>query len=73
MPSAANATYHWYVVPKANNKEATGCASSVTSFTYGTAPATTTNISPADGATAATSSITLQWKHANGATAYDLF
>ncbi|MGN7783643.1 glycosyl hydrolase family 18 protein [Niabella sp. 22666] len=73
LPSGANATYHWYVVPKANNKEATGCASSVTSFTYGTAPATTTNISPANGATTLTNSITLQWKHANGATAYDLF
>lgn len=73
LPSAANATYHWYILPKANNKDATGCASSVTSFTYGTAPAATTNISPVDGATAVTSSITLQWKHTNGATAYDLF
>ncbi|GEM_PF-176738 len=73
LPSTANATYYWYVVPKGNNKAATECSSSVTSFTYGTPPGTTTNISPANGTTQLTNNITLQWKHVNGATAYDLF
>lgn len=31
---AANTTYYWYVVPKGNNVQATGCTGKITSFTY---------------------------------------
>lgn len=34
LPSDAAATYYWYVVPKAGNREAAGCASQVYSFRY---------------------------------------
>jgi GH18 family chitinase len=33
VPAALNTTYYWYVVPKNSNGTATGCNSSVTSFT----------------------------------------
>lgn len=37
LPSAATATYYWYIVPKADNNEARGCTSAVTSFHYASA------------------------------------
>ncbi len=34
IPSTVNVTYYWYVQPKNANGNATGCATTVTSFTY---------------------------------------
>ena len=34
IPATANATYYWYVQPKNTNGAATGCGSTVSSFTY---------------------------------------
>jgi len=73
----ASALYNWYVVPKNTAGSATGCSSGAFTFTTATPvspPACTNNTAPANASTIATStSATLAWNVASGATSYDIF
>lgn len=69
-----NTTYYWYVVPRNAAGAATGCASSVTSFTTGApppAPGCAATMTPANGATNVTSPYpTFSWNAVTNSTSY---
>ncbi len=73
VPSAASNIYYWYVIPKNNTGCGVGCASSFTSFKYGSLPNTTSNIIPANGSAITTNNILFTWHNVNDITSYDLY
>ncbi|MBL8215931.1 MAG: CAP domain-containing protein, partial [Bryobacterales bacterium] len=67
---SSGTTYYWKVVAKSGS---TTAASAVWSFTTsGGAPAAPTLVSPTNGATGQSTSSSLQWSSAAGATSYDV-
>jgi hypothetical protein len=70
-----NTTYYWYVVPKNSNSltAATGCINNATYFTTGAPLSCTTNILPANAATAQSTIPTLSWSSNAEATSYDVY
>lgn len=73
VPANYTTTYYWYVVPKNTGGAGTGCTSSVTAFTYLTAPTNATNISPANGEPVTGTIANLKWSKVNGASSYDVY
>ena len=66
-----NTTYYWYVVPKNGTTPATGCETSITSFTTASLNCVT-GITPTNGQTTLDQSINLTWA-TTGATSYDVY
>lgn len=73
VPSTASNIYYWYVVPKNSLGHDTACASSVTSFKYGSLPDTTSNILPANGSNITTNTVQFSWGSVDDVTTYDLY
>ena len=73
IPANFTTIYYWYVVPKGNGGSGAGCTSSITAFTYLTAPTATTNIAPATSALVYGSTVELKWNKASGAANYDVY
>lgn len=72
----AATSYNWFVAPKNSTGGATGCSSNATIFVTAAAPvpSCTSNLSPADGTTVATSTTaTLTWNAAINANSYDVY
>ncbi|MBI4902483.1 MAG: hypothetical protein HY820_02535 [Acidobacteria bacterium] len=68
---SAATTYYWKVVSKSGSGSAT---SAVWSFTTASGfPAAPTLVSPANGATGVSTSASLSWNSASGATSYDVY
>ncbi len=61
-------TYYWYIA--ATNSSGSTPSAAIWSFTAGAPPGTVTLLSPADGATGVSTSASLSWSAATGATSY---
>lgn len=76
-PGAYGTTFYWYVVPRNSLGAATGCASSVASFTTKPAPpapACVSTVAPANGAVNVEyAPLTLTWTSSPNATGYDIY
>ncbi len=68
-------TYNWFVVPKNESGDATGCSGNATSFTTIPLPVPlcAANVSPANNATLVPTAITLTWTASVNATSYDVY
>ena len=66
-----NTTYYWYAVPKNGTTPATGCETSITSFTTASLNCVS-GITPANGQIPLEQSINLTWA-TTGATSYDVY
>lgn len=73
IPNTTSNIYYWYVVPKNNSGDGTGCSSTITSFKYGSLPDTTTNISPVSASVLTTGNIQFSWRKVSDVTGYDLY
>lgn len=73
VPASFTTTYYWYVVPKNSTGTGTGCTSSITAFTYLTAPENATYVTPVSGSPVYGNSVELKWNKVTGAANYDVY